>query len=377
MAPCKKLENRDSCIDGALGLLYSAQFRSQPTKMENGTEGKNFYIPMNNRSGLARSPFEYPQYYLAEPWHFKLMGLFMVFLLLTAFPINALTLVVTAQNKKLRQPLNYILVNLAVAGLIMAIFGFTITIYSAMNGYFALGPNSCALEGLFATIGGEVSLWSLVVLAVERYIVVCKPMGSFKFTATHSAIGCAFTWIMALSCAVPPLFGWSRYIPEGLQISCGPDYYTLAPGFNNESYVIYMFTCHFCVPVSIIFFTYGSLVMTVKAAAAQQQDSASTQKAEKEVTRMCFLMVLGFLVAWLPYASFAGWIFMNKGAAFSVLTASIPAFFAKSSALYNPVIYILMNKQFRNCMLSTIGMGGMVEDETSVSASKTEVSTAA
>lgn len=33
--------------------------------------------------------------------------------------------------------------------------------------------------------------------------------------------------------------------------------------------------------------------------------------------------------------------------------------------------------QFRNCMLSTIGMGGMVEDETSVSASKTEVSTAA
>lgn len=30
--------------------------------------------------------------------------------------------------------------------------------------------------------------------------------------------------------------------------------------------------------------------------------------------------------------------------------------------------------QFRNCMLSTVGMGGMVEDETSVSTSKTEVS---
>lgn len=60
---------------------------------------------------------------------------------------------------------------------------------------------------------------------------------------------------------------------------------------------------------------------------------------------MCVLMVLGFLVAWTPYATFAGWIFMNKGAAFTVLTASIPAFFAKSSALYNPVIYVLMNKQ--------------------------------
>nr|WBO26016.1 medium-wavelength sensitive opsin [Meiacanthus atrodorsalis] len=340
----------------------------------NGTEGKNFYIPMNNRTGLVRSPFEYPQYYLADPWQFKLLAAYMFFLICTGFPINALTLVVTAQNKKLRQPLNFILVNLAVAGLIMVLFGFTVTIISALSGYFVLGPMSCAIEGFMATLGGQIALWSLVVLAVERYIVVCKPMGSFKFTATHAGVGCGFTWIMALSCAAPPLAGWSRYIPEGIQVSCGPDYYTMAPGFNNESYVMYMFSCHFCVPVFLIFFTYGSLVMTVKAAAAQQQDSASTQKAEKEVTRMCFLMVLGFLVAWTPYASFAAWIFFNKGAAFSASAMAVPAFFSKSSALFNPVIYILMNKQFRNCMLATVGMGGMVEDETSVSTSKTEVS---
>lgn len=50
-----------------------------------------------------------------------------------------------------------------------------------------------------------------------------------------------------------------------MQCSCGPDYYTQAPGFNNESYVMYMFICHFAFPVFIIFFTYGSLVLTVKA----------------------------------------------------------------------------------------------------------------
>lgn len=48
-------------------------------------------------------------------------------------------------------------------------------------------------------------------------------------------------------------------------MSCGPDYYTQAPGYNNESYVMYMFSCHFCVPVFTIFFTYGNLVCTVKA----------------------------------------------------------------------------------------------------------------
>uniref|UniRef100_A0A4W6DRU6 Rhodopsin n=1 Tax=Lates calcarifer TaxID=8187 RepID=A0A4W6DRU6_LATCA len=325
---------------------------------EGGIEpsGTDFYIPMSNRTGIVRSPFEYPQYYMVNPIMYKVLACYMFFLICTGTPINGLTLFITAQNKKLRQPLNYILVNLAVARLIMCCFGFTITITSTFNG------------------NSEVALWSLVVLAVERYIVVCKPMGSFKFTGTHAGAGVLFTWIMAFSCAGPPLFGWSRYLPEGMQCSCGPDYYTLAPGYNNETYVIYMFVVHFFIPVFIIFFTYGSLVLTVKAAAAQQQESESTQKAEREVTRMCVLMVFGFLIAWTPYATFTGWIFMNKGAAFTALTAAIPAFFAKSSALYNPVIYVLMNKQFRNCMLSTIGMGGMVDDETSVSASKTEVS---
>ncbi|AWP05032.1 Rhodopsin [Scophthalmus maximus] len=341
---------------------------------QNGTEGKNFYIPMSNRTGAVRSPYEYPQYYLADPIMFKLLAFYMFFLMCTGTPINGLTLLVTAQNKKLRQPLNYILVNLAVAGLIMCCFAFTLTFVSSISGYFILGPTTCAIEGFFSTVGGQVSLWSLVILAVERYIVVCKPMGSFKFSGTHAAAGVAFTWIMALACATPPLVGWSRYIPEGLQCSCGPDYYTLAPGFNNESYVIYLFSVHFCLPFFTIFFTYGSLVLTVKAAAAQQQESESTQKAEREVTRMCILMVFGFLIAWLPYATFAAWIFMNKGAAYTALTASIPAFFAKSSALYNTVIYVLMNKQFRNCMLSSIGMGSAVDDESSVSASKTEVS---
>lgn len=55
-----------------------------------------------------------------------------------------------------------------------------------------------------------------------------------------------------------------RYIPEGMQCSCGIDYYTLKPEVNNESFVIYMFVVHFMIPLAIIFFCYGNLVCTVK-----------------------------------------------------------------------------------------------------------------
>ncbi|KAA8593386.1 hypothetical protein FQN60_009502 [Etheostoma spectabile] len=129
----------------------------------------------------------------------------------------------------------------------MCIFGFTITITSALNGYFILGAFFCALEGFMATLGGkngvsgesffgEVSLWSLVVLAVERYVVVCKPMGSFKFSGTHAGAGVLFTWIMASACAGPPLLGWSRHF---LGVSVLWTEYTLAPGST-------MSPCYYC-----------------------------------------------------------------------------------------------------------------------------------
>ncbi|XP_032305199.1 green-sensitive opsin [Coturnix japonica] len=313
----------------------------------NGTEGINFYVPMSNKTGVVRSPFEYPQYYLAEPWKYRLVCCYIFFLISTGLPINLLTLLVTFKHKKLRQPLNYILVNLAVADLFMACFGFTVTFYTAWNGYFVFGPVGCAVEGFFATLGGQVALWSLVVLAIERYIVVCKPMGNFRFSATHAMMGIAFTWVMAFSCAAPPLFGWSRYMPEGMQCSCGPDYYTHNPDYHNESYVLYMFVIHFIIPVVVIFFSYGRLICKVREAAAQQQESATTQKAEREVTRMVILMVLGFMLAWTPYAVVAFWIFTNKGADFTATLMAVPAFFSKSSSLYNPIIYVLMNKQVR------------------------------
>ncbi|XP_035129688.3 rhodopsin-like [Callithrix jacchus] len=222
----------------------------------------------------------------------------------------------------------------------------------------------------------EIALWSLVVLAIEHYVVVCKPMSNFRFGENHAIMGVAFTWVMALACAAPPLAGWSRYIPEGLQCSCGIDYYTLKPEVNNESFVIYMFVVHFTIPMIVIFFCYGQLVFTVKEAAAQQQESATTQKAEKEVTRMVIIMVIAFLICWVPYASVAFYIFTHQGSNFGPIFMTIPAFFAKSAAIYNPVIYIMMNKQFRNCMLTTIccGKNPLGDDEASATVSKTETS---
>lgn len=155
---------------------------------------------------------------------------------------------------------------------------------------------------LLCLVPGMVSLWSLAVVAFERWLVICKPLGTFVFRPQHAIACCAMTWVFALIAAVPPLVGWSRsvfkdqthnscirldffcnrllhgrvscisyidclsrYIPEGMQCSCGPDWYTTDNKFNNESYVMFLFCFCFSVPFFTIVFCYSQLLFTLKS----------------------------------------------------------------------------------------------------------------
>nr|XP_021406018.1 blue-sensitive opsin [Lonchura striata domestica] len=232
---------------------------------------EDFYIPMSLETSnlTALSPFLVPQTHLGSPGIFKAMAAFMFLLVVLGVPINALTVVCTAKYKKLRSHLNYILVNLAVANLLVVCVGSTTAFYSFSQMYFALGPLACKIEGFAATLGGEGRV------------------------------------------------------------------------------------------------------------AKQQEQSATTQKAEREVTKMVVVMVLGFLVCWLPYCSFALWVVTHRGHPFDVGLASIPSVFSKASTVYNPIIYVFMNKQFRSCMLKLVFCGRSPfgdEDDVSGSSQATQVS---
>uniref|UniRef100_A0A8C7H5T0 Rhodopsin N-terminal domain-containing protein n=1 Tax=Oncorhynchus kisutch TaxID=8019 RepID=A0A8C7H5T0_ONCKI len=218
-----------------------------------GTEGPKFYIPMSNAIGVVWSPYELPQYYLAEPWDYACLSVYMFFLIIACFPINFLILYVTVKQKNL---------------------SFTTTLYTSMNGYFAFG---CTIEGFYPrrsecplVPGGD---------GYQRWFVVCKPISNFCFRESHAITGVAFTWVMTAA-------------GSGMQCSRGIDCYT------------------------------------------------------REVTCMDIMMVSSFMVGWVLACLCTS--SPTRDLPFGPMCMTVPAFFAKSSALYNPLIYILMNKQFRH-----------------------------
>uniref|UniRef100_A0A8C4YH63 G-protein coupled receptors family 1 profile domain-containing protein n=1 Tax=Gopherus evgoodei TaxID=1825980 RepID=A0A8C4YH63_9SAUR len=139
--------------------------------------------------------------------------------------------------------------------------------------------------------------------------------------------------------------GWSCggkvYWPHGLKTSCGPDVFSGSSDPGVQSYmIVLMITCCF-IPLSVIILCYLQVWMV----AAQQKESESTQKAEKEVSRMVVVMIIAYIFCWGPYTFFACFAAANPGYAFHPLAAALPAYFAKSATIYNPIIYVFMNRQ--------------------------------
>uniref|UniRef100_A0A8C9LFF5 G-protein coupled receptors family 1 profile domain-containing protein n=1 Tax=Pavo cristatus TaxID=9049 RepID=A0A8C9LFF5_PAVCR len=294
-------------------------------------------------------PFDGPQWpYQAPRSTYVGVAVLMGTVVACASVVNGLVIVVSIRYKKLRSPLNYILVNLAVADLLVTLCGSSVSLSNNINGFFVFGRRMCELEGFMVSLTGIVGLWSLAILALERYIVVCRPLGDFRFQRQHAVSGCAFTT------AWHPLWLSIWFVP-GLRTSCGPNWYT--GGSSNNSYILSLFVTCFVLPLSLILFSYTNLLVTLRAAAAQQKEADTTQQAEREVSRMVIMMVMAFLLCWLPYSTFALVVATHKGIVIQPVLASLPSYFSKTATVYNPIIYVFMNKQFQSCLLEMLRCG--------------------
>lgn len=60
---------------------------------------------------------------------------------------------------------------------------------------------------------------------------------------------------------------------------------------------------------------------------------------------MVLAMIIAFFVCWLPYTALSVVVVVDPELYIPPLVATMPMYFAKTSPVYNPIIYFLCNKQ--------------------------------
>ncbi|XP_051531077.1 vertebrate ancient opsin-like [Myxocyprinus asiaticus] len=296
------------------------------------------------------------------PWNYTFLACLMFIVTSLSLIENFAVILVTFKYKQLRKPLNYIIVNLSVADFLVSLIGGTISFLTNARGYFFLGVWACVLEGFAVTFFGIVALWSLAILAFERFFVICRPLKNVRLGGKHAAIGLIFVWTFSFIWTIPPVLGWSSYTVSKIGTTCEPNWYST--DYYDHTYIITFFTTCFILPLGVIVISYGKLMQKLRKVSNTHGRLGNARKPDREVARMVIVMIVAFMVGWSPYAAFSITVTACPTIHIDPRLGSIPAFFSKTAAVYNPIIYVFMNKQFRKCLIQMFKGNGTSLDST-------------
>ncbi|XP_040888426.1 opsin-3-like [Toxotes jaculatrix] len=286
-----------------------------------------------------------PQERLSRSGH-RVVSVFLGSIMVFGFLNNLLVLVLFCRFKTLRTPVNMLLLNISVSDMLVCLCGTTLSFASSLRSRWLYGRHGCMWYGFVNSCFGIVSLMSLSVLSYDRYstlMVYNKRAPDYR----RPLLAVGGSWLYSVVWTVPPLLGWSSYGLEGAGTSCSVTWTERSS--RSHSYIVCLFVFCLGLPVLVMVYCYGRLLYAVKQVGRIRRTAA--RRREFHILFMVVTTVVCYLFCWMPYGVVAMMATFGRPGLISPVASVVPSILAKSSTVINPVIYILMNKQFYRCFL--------------------------
>ena len=167
--------------------------------------------------------------------------------------------IIVYKNKDLQTIINLYILNLAAADILVSVLSIPFTVVTVIAGRWLFSDTACVALGFFTILSFIASVMSLGMIAINRYFYIVKWNTYRKiFSKKKSFLFAAAVWVLSISLASPPLFGWAeyRFIP-------GKSYcFVYWP--SNVYFMYFMITVCFFGPLSAIAFSYHNILKFTK-----------------------------------------------------------------------------------------------------------------
>ncbi|GAA6235094.1 melanopsin-like [Lates japonicus] len=267
---------------------------------------------------------------------------------------NALVIYVFCRSRTLRSPSNLLVVNLAAADFLMSLTQSPVFFVASLHRRWVFGELACELYAFCGALFGITSMMTLTAIAVDRCLAITRPLALLGGVSRRWVLAVlAGVWLYSLGWSLPPFFGWSAYVPEGLQTSCSWDYMSFTA--TVRTYTILLFAFVFFVPLALIAGCYFAIFWAVWRAGqeVEQLSWGETNKAYKRLrsewrlAKVALGVILLFIVSWSPYSAVALTATAGYAHLLTPYMNSVPAVIAKASAIHNPIIYAITHPKYR------------------------------
>jgi len=263
---------------------------------------------------------------------------------------NILVVLVVSLNKTMRNNTNILILNLAVSDLLFLLFcvPFTAADY-ALTSVWYFGELWCKLNQTIIVCTAYVSIYTLVLMATDRYLAVVFPVSSKTIrTNVNTQIAIALGWGISLVFSSPAFFlhGLVESRAKVNQYQCS---------FTNDSTAFMVFQGSFFVlsyflPLVLIVCLYSVMLHTLwyKTSAGGHM-SRESMKNKKRVVTLVTMVTLMFSISWLPIQLI---LLLKAVGMYKVTIVNISIqiashILAYSNSCINPILYAFLSPSFR------------------------------
>lgn len=299
-------------------------------------------------------------------------------ILLVSFVGNIFLVLVIYKNKQLRKSINYIVFNMAMSDLFAPLTIMPIKIVPIISGSYSwkvdspqiLGNTLCKLCYFLPDVSLAVSIQSLLIMSVDRFIAVVFPLSAKLISSKVRLTSILCTWIIAVAVHAPYFYTFrlTTLQNESYCIS------SWAPAFDHEEtnrrYITATFIAFIIVPICLLALAYSSIALTLKKKFKQRKQQLSCHQHHRDrqfrkVIRLSAAIMMAFIFCMVPQLVFVftrvflwNWevppicVFRNGNAIpFSA------TFMMHSWSAINPCICFVFNRNYRNSLKHVLFFG--------------------
>nr|5ZBQ_A Chain A, Neuropeptide Y receptor type 1,T4 Lysozyme [synthetic construct] len=271
---------------------------------------------------------------------------------------NLALIIIILKQKEMRNVTNILIVNLSFSDLLVAIMCLPFTFVYTLMDHWVFGEAMCKLNPFVQCVSITVSIWSLVLIAVERHQLIINPRG-WRPNNRHAYVGIAVIWVLAVASSLPFLI-YQVMTDEPFQnvtLDAYKDKYVCFDQFPSDShrlsYTTLLLVLQYFGPLCFIFICYFKIYIRLKRRnnmMDKMRDNKYRSSETKRINIMLLSIVVAFAVCWLPLTIFNtvfDWNHQIIATCNHNLLFLLCHLTAMISTCVNPIFYGFLNKNFQ------------------------------
>lgn len=285
--------------------------------------------------------------------------IFCAVIIFTSLTGNALVVFVACKDSRLKTTTNIFIQNLALTDISMAMFNMPFWMTSIYHDNWIFSQLVCEYQAVTLFTFGSASILTMALISINRYFKIVHPQKYHNYFGSKVIVRiyCLLSWVVGVLFATPPIYGWGNYQYHRKFTTC-----SVLWDLKHISFVV-IFLGGFVNAVTItIFVCYYKIYKEVKQSSRNvaAYTNSVTSVIDIKILKSTFAVVCGYVICWMPVTLVC--LTETLGGVPPQAFYGIAVFLMYSSCCINPIIYGILNPQFRRAFLNVFKCRGFCHD---------------